>query len=390
MDANASEEKKLSRTNKTCSGHEDRGGRGRRKKSRRRRSPLTGPRLLRRLVYFYSALDNRSSLPENIMPRPVNVARHRPFPKTQYKVKNWSEYDQALQNRGSLTLWVTPEALAAWHAPQTGRRGRSPLYSDVAIETGHLLRLTFGRPWRQTEGLLRSIMTLLGVSLGIPDHTTLSRRSVGLSLTTIRTENSEPVHVVIDSTGLKVYGAGEWQTEKHGERGRRTWRKLHLAVNSNSGEILASELTTKETGDLSMVAPLLKQIPESLASVMADGAYDAEPVYRAVVQRQRQPPPAIVIPPRVTAVLSPAADSVPSPRDQHLQMIQEKGRRAWQKAVSYGKRSLVETAMFRYKTLMGPTLRARKFAAQKTEARVACSVMNRMTQLGRPISQRVR
>jgi hypothetical protein len=148
------------------------------------------------------------------MPHPVNAARHRPFPKAQYKVKNWGEYDQALQNRGSLTLWVTPEALAAWHAPQTGRRGRSPLYSDVAIETGHLLRLAFGRPWRQTEGLLRSIMTLLGVSLGIPDHTTFSRRSVALSLPTRLTPSREPAHVVLDSTGLKVYGAGEWQREK--------------------------------------------------------------------------------------------------------------------------------------------------------------------------------
>src|SRR3954470_14868207 len=215
------------------------------------------------------------------MPSPVSEARRRPFPKARYRVKNWREYDQALQERGSLTLWVTPEALAAWHAPQTGRRGRSPFYSDLAIETGHLLRLAFGRPWRQTEGLLRSVMTLLGVSLAIPDHTTFSRRSTGLSLTTSLTPSSEPVHVVLDSTGLKVYGAGEWQREKHGERSRRTWRKLHLAVNSESGEILASELTSNEVGDPSMVGALLDQIPGSIVSVLADGAYDGAPVYRA-------------------------------------------------------------------------------------------------------------
>src|SRR4051795_9635741 len=150
------------------------------------------------------------------MSSPVNVARRHKTLKTKYKVKNWGEYDRALQERGSLTLWVTPEAIAAWQAPLTGQRGRSPLYSNLAIETGHLLRMAFGRPWRQTEGLLRSIMTLLGVSLTVPDHTTFSRRSTGLSLPMLLTPSSEPVHVVLDSTGLKVYGAGEWQTEKHG------------------------------------------------------------------------------------------------------------------------------------------------------------------------------
>src|SRR3954449_9953604 len=174
------------------------------------------------------------------MPYKIKEARRPKFPKARYRVKNWREYDQALQTRGSLTVWVTPEAIAAWQAPPTGQRGRSPFYSNLALETGHLLRLAFGRPWRQTEGLLRSVVTLLGVNLAIPDHTTFSRRSVGLLLTTPLPPTAEPVHVVIDSTGLKVYGAGEWHKEKHGGRGRRTWRKLHLAVNPDSGEILAS------------------------------------------------------------------------------------------------------------------------------------------------------
>src|SRR5919199_6217550 len=154
------------------------------------------------------------------MPYRANAAQHHLFPKAQYKVKNWGEYDQALQQRGSLTIWFTPEAVAAWQATPTGKRGRSPYYSNVAIETGHLLRFAFGRPWRQTEGLLRSIASLLDVSLAIPDHTTFSRRSAALSLPTTLKPSSEPVHVVIDSTGLKVYGAGEWHQEKHGERGR--------------------------------------------------------------------------------------------------------------------------------------------------------------------------
>jgi hypothetical protein len=161
-------------------------------------------------------------------------------------------------------------------------------------------------------------------------------------------------------------------------------------VNPDSGGILASELTSNEVGDPSMVGALLDQIPGVIVSVTADGAYDGEPVYRAITERQPQAPPAVIIPPRITAVLSSGTDKIPSWRDRHIHLIQEKGRRSWEKAVGYGKRSLVETAMFRYKTLIGPTLRARKFAAQQVEARVACSVINRMTELGRPISQRVR
>src|SRR5215211_3976254 len=206
------------------------------------------------------------------MPYKANEARRHKFPRARYKVRNWPEYDRALQQRGSLTVWVTPEALAAWHPPRTGQRGRPRSYSDVAIETGHLLRLAFGRPWRQTEGLLHSLTTLLGVSVGVPDHTTFSRRSPGLALATAlaRAQASGPVHVVIDATGLKVYGAGEWRVEKHGARGKRTWRKLHLAIDPGPGEILASELTSHEEGDASQVGPLLDQIPGPLAGPVAN------------------------------------------------------------------------------------------------------------------------
>jgi hypothetical protein len=325
------------------------------------------------------------------MPYKANEPRRHKIPRARYKVRNWPEYDRALQQRRSLTLWVTPEALAAWHPPRTGQRGRPRSYSDGAIETGHLLRLAFGRPWRQTEGLLRSLTTLLGVDLGVPDHTTFSRRSPGLALATAlaQAQASGPVHVVIDATGLKVYGAGEWLAEKHGARGQRTWRKLHLAVDPSTGEILASELTSHEEGDASQVGPLLDQIPGPLGSVTADGAYDGEPVYRAVAERQPNPPVAVIIPPRSTAVPSPAAGSTPTQRDQHIQTIQDKGRLGWQKAVGYGRRSLGETAMFRYKAVIGRRLRARTLPAQKTEARVGCAVLNRMTHLGMPVSQRV-
>src|SRR5918997_5626318 len=274
------------------------------------------------------------------MPYKANEARRHRIPRARYRVSNWPEYDRALQQRGSLTVWVTPEALAAWHPPKTGRRGRSPQYAEIAVETGHLLRLAFGRPRRQTEGLLRSLATLLGVGVGIPDHTTFSRRSPGLTLagSLARAQARGPVHVVIDATGLKMHGAGEWLAETHGERGRRTWRKLHLAVDPHSGEILASELTASEEDDASQVGPLLDQIHRPVASVTADGAHDGEPVYRAVAERQPDPPAAVVIPPRASAVPSPTADTAPRQRDQHLRMIWDKGRLGGQKAVGYGRR----------------------------------------------------
>ena len=215
------------------------------------------------------------------MPYKANEPRRHEIPKARYKVTNWPDYDRALQQRGSLTVWVTPEALAAWQPPRTGQRARPRDDSGVAIETGHLLRLAFGRPWRQTEGLLRSITALLGIDVGVPGHTTFSRRSPGLALAAslAHAQAGGPVHVVTDATGLKVYGAGEWLAEKHGERGARTWRKLHLAVDPSTGEILASELTGNEEGDASQVGLLLGQIAGPITSVTADGAYDGEPVY---------------------------------------------------------------------------------------------------------------
>ena len=160
-------------------------------------------------------------------------------------------------------------------------------------------------------------------------------------------------------------------------------------MDPGSGEILASELTTAEEGDAALVGPLLEQIAGPIASVTADGAYDGEPVYRAVSERQPDPPVAVIIPPRASAVPGPTADTTPSQRDQHLRMIQDRGRMGWQKAVGYGRRSLGETAVFRYKAIIGRGLRARTLPAQKTEARVGCSVLDRMTRLGMPASQRI-
>ncbi|WP_448204841.1 IS5 family transposase [Azospirillum sp. sgz302134] len=321
------------------------------------------------------------------MPYKANEPRRHKIPKARYRVENWAAYNAALRRRGDLTIWVTLETVAAWTPPATGRRGRPARYLDVAIEAGLMLRLAFSRPWRQTEGLLGSLMRLLGLDLPVPDHTTFSRRSANLEVASALARMDGPVSVVIDATGLKVFGTGEWHLEKHGGQARRSWRKLHLAVDLDTGEILASELTTTQDGDASLVGPRLDQIKRPIGTVLADGAYDGEPVCRAFAAHT--PDAEVIIPPRSTAVPSETAASAPTQRDQHIQMIAERGRLGWQRAVGYGRRSLGEVAMLRYKTLIGRSLRARTLPAQKVEAAVGCKVMNMMTSLGMPASRKV-
>ncbi|SMF88378.1 Transposase DDE domain-containing protein [Azospirillum oryzae] len=321
------------------------------------------------------------------MPYKANEPRRHKIPKTRYRVWNWAAYDAALRRLGDLTIWMTPEAIAAWTPPASGRRGRRARYSDVAIEAGLMLRLAFGRPWRQAESLLGSLMRLLGLDVPVPDHTTFSRRSANLRVASALSRTDGPVNVLIDSTGLKVFGRGEWHLEKHGGQARRSWRKLHLAVDPDTGEILASELTATQDGDASLVGPLLDQIKRPIGTVLADGAYDGEPVYRAVAAHT--PDAEVIIPPRSTAVPSETATNAPSQRDRHIRRIAERGRQGWQRDVRYGRRSLGEVAMMRYKQLIGRTLRARTLPAQKVEAAVGCKIMNRMTSLGMPASRKV-
>jgi transposase len=318
------------------------------------------------------------------MPYKFNESRRHRIPKARYRVTNWPEYDAALIRRGSLTVWFTEDAVAAWHAPATGERGGQPIYSAIAIETGLALRLVFHQPLRQTEGLLRSIADVLGVAIAIPDHTTLSRRGGGLTILPKHIDRLEPLNLLVDSTGLKIYGEGEWLDQKHGIRSRRRWRKLHLGVNADTHEIVAVELTSDDVGDVSEMPDLLDQIDAEVASMTADGAYDSEAVYDAVAERY--PEATVIIPPRATAV---ADETTATQRDRHLETIARHGRMGWQRRSGYNRRSLVETAMFRYNTIIGRRLNARTLPNQRTEAKIGCNVLNRMTGLGMPTSARV-
>lgn len=321
------------------------------------------------------------------MPFKHNATRRHRIPKMKYKVTNWPDYEAGLRRRGSLTLWLTPEALAAWRAPRRKTRGGQPRYSDLAIDTVLTLGCVFGLRLRQSEGLMLSLLDLMHLDLPVPDHTTLSRRAQRWAPRLGGQSRPEdgPLHVLVDSTGLKVFGAGEWLEDKHGARSRRAWRKLHLAVDAENGQIIAHSLTDQDAGDASQVEPLLDQIDGEIGQFTADGAYDGVPTYRAVLQHSTTA--RIVIPPRVTAVEGDGTGP-PDQRDRHIRAIANVSRLQWQAATGYGKRALIETAIGRYKARIGCRLRARSFAAQQTEVAIGCAILNRMLACARPDSVR--
>jgi hypothetical protein len=296
------------------------------------------------------------------MPFKQNVARRHRIPKGRYQVQNWPAYEAGLRRRGDLTLWLDEDAVTGWQAPRRITPGGQAWYSDAAIELVLMLRCVFHLALRQAEGVTMSVLRLLGQALRVPDHTTLSRRSrsfVGRQ----KVVPDGPLHLMIDSTGLKLFGQGEWDEEKHG-RTRRSWRKLHLAVDAGTGEIVACLLTDNTADDASQVPVLPEAIEDEITSLAADDAYDDEPVYQAIASHQPNPPPDAVIPPRASVVPSTENAEAQSQCDRHIRLIAEKGRMAWQKATGYGRRSLAEIAVGRYKAIIGPKLRARILPAQ--------------------------
>src|SRR3954467_5061951 len=329
-----------------------------------------------------------------IVPFKLNQDRRHHIPRQQRKVTNWPAYDASLRQRGSLTVWFTDEAIAAWHAEPRTTPGGQPRYSDLAIMTALTLKAVFRLALRQTEGLIGSIIRLLGLDLSVPDHTTLSRRAETLEVPRPRSDSRtdagrdpEPVHLLVDSTGLKLCGPGEWLIEKHGTKTRRSWRKLHLGVDADTGRIVASELTTNDVDDGTQVGPLLDQVTGPVASFTGDGAYDQDDVSRSV--SERHPDARVIVPPRSGAVPSQTAETAPTQRDQHLQLIVEHGRMGWQKASGYNRRALADATIGHFKRVIGDGLHSRTDQRQATEINVAVAVLNRMVELGRPKSVRI-
>jgi hypothetical protein len=321
------------------------------------------------------------------MPFKANAARRHRIPKQRYRVTNWAEYDASLRQRGSLTVWFSAEAIAAWRAEPRTTRGGQAHYSALAIRTALTLRAVFRLALRQTEGLIGSILQLLGLDLAVPNHSTLSRRAETLEVPRPSPCSREPVDLLVDSTGLRLCGPGEWLIERHGAQRRRAWRKLHIGVDAGTGHILASELTTSDVDDGSQIEPLLDQITGPLASFIGDGAYDQAGIYGTI--GERHPDADVIVPPRSTAVLTETAESAPTQRDRHLQNIAEHGRMGWQKRSGYTRRALVETAIGRLKRVIGDALRSRTDQRRRTKTAIAVKVLNRMLELGRPKSVRI-
>lgn len=314
-------------------------------------------------------------------------AAETPKKKARYQVRNWREYEAALVRRASLTVWVDEAVRASWcEVDKTGRRGATRIYSEMTIQCALTLRAVYRLPLRAVEGLLGSILHLLGENLPVPDHTTLSRRGQQLSVTIARQPAGEPRHLVIDSTGLKVFGEGEWKVRQHGAGYRRVWRKLHLAVDQATHEVVAALVTASAVGDGEVLPELLDQVEGEIGQVSADGAYDTRDCHAAVLARAAD----VAIPPRANAAAWPAlADGRTHPRTAALEEIQRDGLKAWKQQSGYHRSSLAETAMGRIKGLFGERLQARTIEGQVRECYLRVAAMNRMTRLGMPLSRPV-
>lgn len=303
--------------------------------------------------------------------------------KASYKVTNWRNYNESLVQRGSITFWFSDEVIDQWkHANDQPKVGHPFVYSDRAMESLLMLRELFRLPYRQTEGLGRSLVGLMQMDVAIPDFTSLAKRAAKLEIALDVADRQDPIHVVVDSTGLKVFGEGEWKTRKHGISKRRTWRKLHLAVNPDTQEIEAEVLTENNGHDADQVDHLLNEIETPVESLVGDGAYDQWKVYETLTAQEIEP----IIPPRRNAKIKQHGNSRESPlkRDEAIREIRRVGRKQWKEHVGYHCRSLAETAMYRIKCCFGPTLKNRELENQRTEARLRCKILNHFTQLGLP------
>jgi hypothetical protein len=315
-------------------------------------------------------------------PPPPPPPTPAPAPATlRYRVRNWKDYNQALIRRGSLTVWIEEATLqACCQNMRDGLVGSPTTYSDLAIQTLLTVKAVFSLPLRQTQGFAHSVLQLMASELPIPSYSTLSRRADGLAVALPRRSKNEPLHVVIDSTGLKIFGEGEWKTRQHGVSKRRTWRKMHLGVDEASGEIVALVTTERDVGDCEVLPQLLEAIEDEIGQVSADGAYDTIACHQAIAARQAK----AALPPRENAVVTDIGQW--DAREEAVRRIEVIGRPAWKQEMHYHRRSLAETMMFRQKTIFGARLNSRKITTQTTEVRIRCAALNRMTHLGMPES----
>ena len=308
----------------------------------------------------------------------------RPKYTTTYRVKNWREYEQSLRDRADITLWLSQDAIDAWTSPKTERPCGQRVYSDIAMETALTLRWLFHLPFRQTEGFLQSILKRMDLDLPCPDHTTVSRRNSTVDIRRYVDRLPEgPSCLIVDSSGLKVCGQGEWHANKHGEKRQMRWKKLHLGVDSQ-GWVRATPITDSHDPDPSQVPALLDHMDRAITRCIGDGIYDQAPVYAAVAQHS--PRVTVIIPPRKNAVLSREVATAPTRRDRQIAEIQSAGRFQGKRMSGYYAQSTAENAFSRYKRTCGGQLRTKRDETQEREASLACTLLNRLREVGRPQS----
>lgn len=309
--------------------------------------------------------------------------------KTNYKIRNWKEYNESLVNRGSLDLWIHTEVIKDWKitiVDEHGKRlqGSHERYSDKAIELCRLVGKVFHQRLRQTEGFVSSIVRLRGIPVEVPDFSTLSRRG-GKIAVDLSTMTKGHVIAIMDSTGLKVYGEGEWKVRKHGYSKHRTWMKMHISIDRD-GEIRVVEVTENSVDDATAGVTMLDNQKDTVTETIDDGAYDKEKFYEACKRKGIRK---IVIPPRKDAKIWEHGNLkgvTRHPRDENVRAIRKTSRERWKKETGYHARSLIETTMFRKKTIFGEKVYSRSTANQITEVRLECKALNMMLQTGMPDS----
>jgi hypothetical protein len=312
--------------------------------------------------------------------------------KDKYRTRNWKEYNQSLVNRGSIAFWFDEKSIGKWYSVERkDRPGRPETYSNDAIRCGLMIKAVFRTALRALQGFVQSIIKILGLDLICPHYSVFCRRAKGLRIPLRKLlKPGEKLNVVFDSTGIKVFGEGEWKVKKHGYSKRRTWRKVHVDMCADSGQVVVSAMTSNNVNDdeaMIHMMEALEGIP--LGDVLGDSAYDTIDCREAVHDRGGNQ----VIPPDKNAKLQ-RRNPLPAllERDCAIRRIQElgdEGRARWKQEIGYHRRSRVETLMFRYKTILGDQLSARRGRTQATEVAIKLDVLNRMTELGRPKSYKV-
>lgn len=318
-------------------------------------------------------------------------------PKDKYKVTNWREYNSGLKRRGSLTLWVDDAVSKTWYYEGPVKRGGQMIYSGACMVMLLSLKVAFRLPFRQLEGFATSIFSLMGIDLQVPSYTQICRRQAGLQVPLgIRKalRAGRQVYIVVDSSGLKIYGECEWKVRKHGYSKRRTWRKIHVAVDEKTGEITSQVLTDNKADDASVLGQLVADTFDqgvTINKLAADGAYDTYDCWNMLTEAEIE----AIIPPRENAAYKvDKEDNVTEhPRNKVLEIIDEGGKEAnragWKRQSGYHRRSISENAFYRWKTILGEKMYAREFENQKTEAAVKAAVLNKFIQVAAPKSVKV-